>query len=359
MVGRTLAIAALVAAMAVPGVADADPAARPAGETPAPRAQVGERTRQLGVARRAQRIEVRFAVGNEGDAPLTFGDGWALGCSRCVRIPAPPSLAPGAKGEVVAVIDTTDLGGRTSLRLLVPTNDPEKKVLGFEVELDVEMMVTATPGYIRFIYVHGEPTGTITQTIGAKDRDDFQVLDVTSPYPFVSVSWREATAEERLPQWPGRQWRVAATIAPDAAIGPLAGTVDVRTNHDTDTMVRIPVSGFVRPRWAVTPEALDVGEVALASSGNRFTAYYTAFNTAGLPLTAARSSVPGILVELKPVQAPHRYEILITLPPTMAPGAFDGKLLLDTADAALPRIEVPLRGRIVTGGGNVPSPSSR
>lgn len=312
-------------------------------------------TLNLGTATRGRRLEARFLVRNEGSGPLALSNAYFLGCSRCATVTLPPPLAPGAQGDVVAVIDTTELGGPTSLRVGAQTNDTEKPGIIFGVDFEVELMVVATPGYMRYSYVQGEPTGTITQILWAKDREDFRVLDVHSPYPFLKVEWGEASEDERRPEGRGRQWRVAATLLPEAPVGALRGAVEVTTNHDTDTVLRIPLSGFVRPVYAVTPSVLDFGDVEVASLPRRFTAYFTAFTSAGMPPTAVRTTVAGIRAEVKAVEAPNRYEIKLDLGSELAPGVFDGQLVIETADARYRRIEVPLKGRVKPAPAALPS----
>ena len=52
------------------------------------------------------------------------------------------------------------------------------------------------PGYARYVTVRGEPKeGTIVQTLFAPDGGPMDIVKVDSPFPYLTVSFREAQEE--------------------------------------------------------------------------------------------------------------------------------------------------------------------
>jgi hypothetical protein len=51
-----------------------------------------------------------------------------------------------------------------------------------------------------------------------------------------------------MPEIQGKQWRVEIELSNQANVGPLTDFVVLHTNHPKQSVVKIPISGFVQPR---------------------------------------------------------------------------------------------------------------
>lgn len=337
----TTAILALSLLLPVGVRASEAPAAAAA---PAPKVVYPEPVWDAGKVIKGDTLKHTFEIKNEGTAPLQILE--VVPTCGCTVADFDREIAPGGTGKVNVVVDTSTFDGPTAKALVVLTNDPVTPRAGLTVKCETRPYLRARPGYARYIYVQHEPTGTISQTLWAADEfPDLQVTKVESPYPYLTVEFHEATPEERHKDGEGRQWRVSATLAADAPVGALTDFIRVYTNHPQQRLVTIPVSGFVRPVFAATPSRVDVGTRALTEA-YRTSVVVANFATEAIEVTRVEVDTPGISAELQPVTVGRRYNVHLTLQPTVAKGPLAGNLKLFTASPKLPEVVVPITGTI-------------
>ncbi len=311
----------------------------------APKAVVAEPIKDLGVQPKGDKLTHDFVIRNEGTAPLQITDVHAQ-CG-CTVVDYTKTIAPGESGKVHAEVDTATFNGPIAKSVTVFTNDPEKAQIELTVRAVVEPQIQARPGYARYITVQGEAkTGTIGQTVWAPDGSSFDVTGVESPFPFLTATFREAKAEERVADAQGKQWRVEMTLSNDAPVGALADHVRIVTNHPKQRLVTIPVSGFVRPVIAVTPASADFGQVELKEPLTR-TLNVRNFATEAIKITAADSTVAGMKTAIEPVQDGREYTIKVTLASGMPKGPFQGTITLRTDSPKKPAITVSIEGSVI------------
>lgn len=310
-----------------------------------PKAVVVEAIKDVGTVPKGDKIVHDFQIRNDGDAVLEILN--IQPACGCTVAEFDKTIAPGQTGKVHAVVDTSTFGGPIAKGMSVFTNDPATPQLELTIRAKVEPYIAIKPGYARYVTVQGEPVeGDITQTLWATDGSSMDVVGVDSPWPYLKVSFHEAKPEERLPDIQGKQWRVEMKLGNDAKVGPLAEYVTVRTNHPKQKIVQIPVTGFVRPVVAVTPQVADFGTVELKEPMEKVINVRN-FATEPIKVTGVEESIQGIDVKLQSLNEGREYQVQLTLNPNLPKGAFDGKLTIRTDSAKVPVLEVPLKGTIL------------
>ena len=202
------------------------------------------------------------------------------------------------------------------------------------------------PGQARYVFVQRIRDGLIAQTVWATDGGDFRVVGLESPHPFLRATFREARPEERRSDVPGRQWRVELTLPADAPVGPLGGHLVIRVDHPRQKAVLVPVSGFVRPLFAVTPPAAHLGSVRV---GARLSLHVKSFAEEPVSLVEAASDVPGVRAELTPIEPGRAYRLRLTLEAGVPAGEVTGSVRIRTDSPRQPVIEIPLSGTVRPG----------
>jgi hypothetical protein len=325
----------------------ATPAAQPAPKlATAPKLVAVEAVKDVGKVAKSDKVEVVFALRNDGSAPLSITDVRpTCGCT-VARFDA--TIAPGKTGEVHAAVDTADFSGPIAKTLTVLSNDPATPRLTLTIKADVEPQVELRPGFARFNFVQSQEPITIQQTIWAGNFADFKVLDVKSPYRFVTATFHKATAAELRNDAGGNtnQWVLETTIQPDAEVGALRDFLEVKTNHPKQKELRIPITGFVRPILTVTPYVADFGAVELKDTAKDLSIIVTNFGAAPVEITRVTTGVPGVEATVKPIEAGKRFEITIALKPGMAKGAINSTLKIETTSPQKPSLDVPLKGTV-------------
>lgn len=333
-----LACLVLLAASPPDGGADAADAPKVALDTP---------EQKLGVVAPGEPAVATFRIENRGSAPLTLAPGNPVPFVAGVESAVEGSpVAPGGAATVTVSIATGKLAGEGTVVVPVATNDPAAAKLELRITVEVKPLLLADPGYARYNVVQQERAGTIVQTVWSADGVTFRVLAVESPMPALRTSSRELASDERRADTPGSQWSIETTLPADAPVGALVGDVVVVTDHPRQKRLHVPLSGFVRPVVAVTPPEAELGDVDGARPF-RFTLDAKSFATESIVLERAECDLPGATVEIVPVTAGRAYKVRVTVPEGLPPGPIAGTVRLFTASAKVPRLDVPVRGRIV------------
>jgi hypothetical protein len=309
-----------------------------------PRAVAVDPVIDVGVVNRGAKVEHRFEIRNEGDEELAIRE--VEPACGCTVAEYDRTIAPGQTGTVQAVVDTSDFRGPIAKSVTVFTTDPDNAKFTLTIKANIKMQIESKPGYARMIVVQGEPTEPIRQWLWAPEGPALEVTGVTSPYSFVEVSHRKATAEERKAEGADSQWLVDVKVAQNAPVGPVAGNVLVKTNHPRQKEVRIPVSGFVRPVVSVKPRAADFGRVELAEP---YSATLDLRNLGSGPISvlSASTDIAGVEAEVEEVEAGKRYRVSVTLQPGMASGPFQGSIQIETSSELAPMLEVEMTGTVL------------
>ncbi|HEY9423123.1 MAG TPA: DUF1573 domain-containing protein [Thermoanaerobaculia bacterium] len=312
-----------------------------------PKAVAVEPIKDVGTVPKGEKIIHDFAIRNDGDAPLEISN--VKPACGCTVAEYDKVIAPGKTGKVHAEVDTATFNGAIAKGVSVFTNDPDMPALELTVRAKVEPYIAVKPGYARYVTVQGEPQeGTIAQTLWVPDGTAMEIVKVDSPWPFLDVKVREAKPEERVtePNAKGKQWRVEMTLANNAKVGPLSDYVTIHTNHPKQKIVQVPVSGFVRPVVAVTPQVADFGRVEIKEAMRR-SLNIRNFATEPIKVTGVEQTVKGIEAKLEPLEEGREYQVRVTLTPQMAKGPFTGKLMIKTDSPKVPTLEVELKGIVL------------
>jgi hypothetical protein len=316
-------------------------------EAAKPRAVPVEPVKDFDLVVKGEVIEHTFEIRNEGNAPLLIND--VRPACGCTVAEYDRTVAPGKVGKVGVKVKTENFGGPIAKAVAVFTNDPENPKIQMVVKAKVKPFINVVPGYARYNYVQGEEVGIIPQTLWAEDGADVNILKVTSPHDYLEVTYREATEEERNPKGTGNQWRFEIKLAADTPVGPLRDYVEIEVDHPKQQVVKIPVSGFVRPRQHVTPQEIDFGKLEGSALPTQRSFHFTNFSANRIKLTEIETGHEAISAEVKPSgnQEGYRYRVVLTVGPEMPKGEFDGTVKIHTTDDKNPVVELPIKLQVL------------
>lgn len=312
-----------------------------------PRALPVEPVKDFEIVPKGNKIHHTFEIKNDGDAPLELTD--VKKSCGCTVAEYDPVIEPGSVGRVQVTIETDNFDGPIAKTVSVFTNDSENPKIQLVIKADVKPFLGVFPGYARYSYVQGEEIGVINQLLWAEDGQDIEVLDVKSPYPHMKVTHRVATEEERKAEYPGKQWHFELHLDPNSPVGALRDFIEITTNHPQQKTVRIPLSGFVRPRQHVTPFELDLGVVDGASLPMKRVLAFTNFIKKGIEITEIDTGFDAIAVDATQTgqKDGHRFELMLTVDPDMPKGEFEGTIKLHITDEKNPVVEIPVKGKVI------------
>jgi hypothetical protein len=321
----------------------------PPAEGPRPRAVGPAAPHDFGVVALGTDPEVDFTINNAGDAPLEIG---VVPLPRGLRmVRADRTVAPKQSGAIRIALDTFQANPTNEFVVRATTNDPEVPELRFTIKAEVRAYLVMDPPAARFTFVQGGEEGGTKHVLGATDGAKFTVTGVESSLDYITPKWREVKAGERAPELQGPQYQVDVTITPKAPVGPIGGYITVTTNHPKQPRAFLPVSGFVRPLFAVTPFRVSLPAVRTPDLEKPVAVLVVKnFGAVALDLTGAKSDIAGLAATITPVEAGHHWRVEVTLPATMPGGAFKGTLRLATTSKQVPELVVPVEGNRADGG---------
>ena len=313
-------------------------------EMPSPQAVFSHLLHDFGVVAVGENAAHEFIIYNTGEADLLVEQIQPQPGAKVVEYDK--TIAPQQRGRIRVAIETRHIRGPALIPISLSTNDPTQPHVSLQLKVDARAFIFAHPGYARYIYVQGSNEGTVAQTLWSPDETEFRVVGVDSPYPFLTVSYREAQPAERRPEAAGRQWIVEATILPEADVGVLASFLVIHLDHPQQKTVWIPVSGFVRPIFAVTPPAAQFGDIDLSQPREaRF--FIKNFAEEPIEVLSATTDIPGVRTKVEPIEKGRSYRLIVKMEPGMPDGNFTSQIHIRTASTKKPVIDVPFSGRVM------------
>lgn len=327
----------------VPGAATQEPAST--APAAAPKFVADQPIQDVGTVAKGEKVKVDFTVRNAGTAELILND--VRPTCGCTVASFDAKIPVGGSGQIHAEIDTVDFSGPIAKTIAVLTNDPAQPRTTLTIKAKVEPHIIANPSLVRFVYVQNQAPATVKQWLWAESFPELKILSVKSPYSYVTTTFHLATAEERRPELVGAtQWVVESTIQQDAAVGALRDFLVIETNHPKQKELRIPLSGFVRPLLAVTPEVSDFGSLQLSAASQDVSLVLVNFGTEPLEVKGVKASVPGVESQIKTIEAGKRWEIKLTLTGKMPRGRTEATVTIETSSSRQPTVTTTLRGTV-------------
>src|SRR5262249_7246270 len=161
----------------------------------------------------------------------------------------------------------------------------------------------------------------------------------------LKVSFREAPVDQRDPKAPdSRLWLVDVELDPNAPVGALRDYLTIELDHAKQKTVKIPISGFVRPRQHVTPQQVDFGELDSSTLPLRRTLAFTNFITNEIQLTGVETGFDAVTAQVESTgdAKGHRFLVTLEIGPNMPKGPFNSVVKIHTTDDKNPVVEVPV-----------------
>jgi hypothetical protein len=305
-----------------------------------PIAVLSESILEFGTMARGETTTRTFTLENRGTAPLEIRH--VRNNCACTVLDVPSEIAPGAKAELTLRLDTETLTGPASTVLNLFTNDPAAPRLDITVRVESRPYVWADPPELRYIvHRYFEGSGSARAKVAGANPSEFRILDIESPYPFLTLTHREALPEERQPG-PGSQYVIESNLDPAAPVGPLEGWVRVTTDHEKQKKLSIAVSGFVRPLLHVTPPEAKLEGVEPGDEPLRWSHHVRNFATETITIERTESDIAGLEIAVRPGRHDHEFYVDLVLPPSALRQSVLGAVKLHTTSAKAPIVQIPV-----------------
>ena len=278
-------------------------------------------------------VEHAFRLHNGTDAPIDLRS-VTPNCSCVVLGAHADRIAPGGELSIPARLETTKLKGGVRQTITVRTSDAERP----EIVLAFTGTVRQVVDYESFVVIRARPNdaekehrvkmrmqapGNLQLTLRPRPEDRF-----------------EATLEETLP---GREFDLVIRVAPPFAPGYQRCVIEIDTNQASPKTLAVRVHLLVPERIDAVPKKVLVDPQAVAGTSRRV--QVKNWGERDVRLTAARADLPGVGVDIETVSAGREYSVLVTFETGFRLPAGGGRLHLETDDAELRELIVPIQSR--------------
>lgn len=293
----------------------------------APRAVVDRKRHDFGVVRQQQDLVTEFMLSNQGTRALRV-TGVHGNCGCLVGAAKTTSIEPGASTPIVVTFSTHAMVGPHTKYVSVATDDPERPATMLEVSVDISAGVVVDPAHFYFplarvgsspspsvVLKWKEGVGTAFRVTGVEVRDVAAEV-VTEPYA--------------SPPWQG--WRLTLKFREPPGVGPVAGTVTVRTDAPERPEIEALVGGVVSGRVWLSQHAVSVGAVPEGRGATHAVlvrGFDASVELGQVTATAERGQVA--VKATRSTTSPGAWEVEIRLPPGARAGAVKDRVRVTTA----------------------------
>ena len=210
---------------------------------------------------RAAKTEHAFEFTNRLDREMHIA-GVRVTCGCTTPIVEQNTIRPGEKGAVIAHLNTRTFNGKVGSTLTVTFDRPNYSEVQLRVDAYIRRDVVFDPGEVDFGSVDQGQAAEQTVDLQYAGRDDWQVVGIQSPGPYLTVEAQETRRSG------GRVgYRLVVRLLPDAPAGYVDGELILQTNDRRLTSVPLAVSARITPALTVSPTLLRLGTVEVGARG--------------------------------------------------------------------------------------------
>lgn len=252
-------------------------------------------------------------------------------CGCTAALVSQKKLEPGGTGEIKATFNTKRYRGRQKKSIYVASNDPKNPNLRLQLSATILTAAHLSPRRVNFRdLTRGEEVSRTVQVIA--DMPALKITGVTADPDIFQARIVSQPGEEN--KQPGK---IEITLSHQASVGRHSGNLIVKTNHPRAPRLtarlyaRIAGELQYSPRMILLTRPEESKEIRLTYRGKN-----------KLQVSSLNSTLPGVKVELKPVNPPREYKIELLLQAGNPPKNGRGSIILTTNVEGQETIKIPV-----------------
>lgn len=313
----------------------------------APNIKMLSRAHDFGVITDEHNVTTSFEFVNDGDAPLVISNVRG-GCGCTVPQLDKDVYEPGESGVVTVMFNPNKKKGTTRQKVTITSNDPDEPRAQVEITADVKQLVAVSPPNVSLGKVfRGEDNSAAITVTGMKE--DFRIVEAR----VVGVGgehWDvKIGAFEPIETSDGvyQRGNVTVSVKDDAPLGPLRGTLIMRTNDERKGSLSMTVAGRLAGDVTAMPERLSFGSMA---GGQEYKKRIELRSRANAEFAVKSVTFDGnkdidLATDIKP-GANGGWVVTVTLAAPEQTGIVRGDLVIATTLDSEPEIKIPMAGAI-------------
>lgn len=299
------------------------------------------RSIDFGAVPKTAKTEHRFELVNPFQTDMVL-QGVRTSCGCTTPTIETKIIKPGETGYVVAKFNTDRFNGEKKAALTLSISQPHFTELQLNVKGYIRTDIVLNPPEAAFGSVSEGEVKKLRLELNYAGRHDWQVLNITSPFPFVKASSNEVSRSN------GRvQYAIDVELDASAPEGYLENQIVIHTNDHRLKTFPIRFSATVAKPVQVAPPRLALGKV---KPGEPIAKRMTVSSKSNFQVMGLKSEVAEILYE--PIDKSSRVHMLQVVirpkaPTEFAEGEVNGYILMETDVGDTP-VRIPLSFTIET-----------
>ena len=225
-----------------------------------------EKVKDFGTTPRGPVLVHYFRFTNTTAQALTLGQP-RVSCGCVSASVSKNQVAPGESAAVIAHMDTRriqNLNTTKSVTVYVPFLSPTHEEVSLRVETVCRDDLLMTPDTLAFGTVKKGAGGTATVKVTFTSDPNWKVTEAKSTGGYVKAEVKEASRAGATVTY-----AVTATLDPECPAGHWTADVNLTTSNAAVAKLRIPVTVNVVAPVAVTPEAVQFGDVPMGTPAEK------------------------------------------------------------------------------------------
>jgi hypothetical protein len=276
-----------------------------------------------------------FTLTNQGTETLKLQVRTSCGCTVAHL---DPTIAPGGHAVLEAKVNTRGMHGRVTKTISVRSEGGTPSQLELQVALTVRPLIRVEPAIAAYLVIKDRGTTSTEFTLTPEPGQGVELTQVASSIPYL---------QPRLIPAAGGAHKLVVTVAPDAPLGHLQGTITVATTSMIVPRVNLIITGekgiSVSPQlvfWGVLPDGKAPAreELMVTKHGGHF------------KIKQVASDDPLIHVQVEPVEAGTKYRLVVTYAGGWKTGLVRQTLTVKTDDRRQPELKIPVQAVIANPG---------
>ena len=270
-----------------------------------PRIEFADLTHDFGRMEAGTLATNTYYFTNTGNQPLEIQDVQSsCGCAAAANYSR--LVAPGQKGSVPVIFDSTGRAGQTMRTIKVLSNDSTQPTVVLQFTALVWKPIDAIPVVAAFHF------GADSQT------NQTRVIRLTSNLDeLVTLSEPVCTNKSFRPELKvikeGREFELRVEVITPLAAGSWSAPIELKTSSSKMPVVTVLAYAMVQPALTLLPPEISIPAEPLEQEQS-FTVAIQNNGTNSLSLTEPTLKVPGAKVELRELQPGRSFSLIVSLP---------------------------------------------
>ncbi len=246
-------------------------------------------------------------------------------------------VPPGGEGSIKVTFSTRGYSGKRSKSVTVKTNDPDENNIRLTVSANVIVDFEFKPNRVYFGRLNAPERTEKVLEVHAKDPENLKIESIESSSEHIKAELITDESGEK------KKFSLKVILLDSVPVGRINENITVKTNVESQKVVKIPIYGEVMGDIVAEPERINFGDYSKETMYERT---FTLKSKKGKPFKVleAESSDPRVKVDYEKIEGQSGYEFTAGLDEDFSEKFLRGSIKITTDQEDQKLINVSFHG---------------